>query len=77
MISRKTYYRDYLQACEVPLKKYFHGLRPLLSVRGLEKFGTPAPVERKLGVTHRKPAGHYRSERKHETAFASGCIVVG
>lgn len=41
----KTNYRGYLQAPEVPLKKYFYVLRPLLSVRWLENFGTPAPIE--------------------------------
>lgn len=41
----KTNYRGYLQAPEVPLKKYFYVLRPLLSVRWLEQVGTPAPIE--------------------------------
>ncbi len=41
----KTNYRGYLQAAQVPLKKYFYVLRPLLSVRWLEKFSTPAPIE--------------------------------
>ncbi|MNI08325.1 putative nucleotidyltransferase [compost metagenome] len=41
----KTNYRGYLQAPQVPLKKYFYVLRPLLSVRWLEQFGTPAPIE--------------------------------
>jgi predicted nucleotidyltransferase len=29
----------------VPLKKYFYVLRPLLSVRWLERYGTAAPIE--------------------------------
>ncbi|MGY2258722.1 nucleotidyltransferase domain-containing protein [Pseudomonas sp. SDO55104_S430] len=41
----KTNYRGYLQAPQVPLKKYFYVLRPLLSVRWLEQFGSPAPIE--------------------------------
>lgn len=41
----KTNFRGYLQAPEVPLKKYFYVLRPLLSVRWLERFDTPAPIE--------------------------------
>ncbi|AOB31658.1 nucleotidyltransferase [Bordetella sp. H567] len=41
----KTNYRAYLQAEMVPLKKYFYVLRPLLAVRWIERFGTPAPIE--------------------------------
>lgn len=41
----KTNFRGYLQNDLVPLKKYFYVLRPLLSVRWLERFGTPAPIE--------------------------------
>jgi len=41
----KTNFRGYLQNELVPLKKYFYVLRPLLSVRWLERFGTPAPIE--------------------------------
>ncbi|XXE61274.1 nucleotidyltransferase domain-containing protein [Pseudomonas sp. R1-18] len=41
----KTNFRGYLQTPQVPLKKYFYVLRPLLSVRWLERFGTPAPIE--------------------------------
>jgi uncharacterized protein len=41
----KTNYRGYLQAEKVPLKKYFYVLRPLLSVRWIEKHGTAAPLE--------------------------------
>lgn len=45
----KTNYRGYLKADMVPLKKYFYVLRPLLSVRWLERYGTAAPIEfRKL-----------------------------
>ena len=43
--SAKTNYRGYLQGDEVQLKKYFYVLRPLLAVRWLELFGTPAPIE--------------------------------
>ncbi len=41
----KTNYRSYLKADMVPLKKYFYVLRPLLSVRWLERYGTTAPIE--------------------------------
>ncbi|WXL26727.1 nucleotidyltransferase domain-containing protein [Ectopseudomonas mendocina] len=41
----KTNFRQYLQNAEVPLKKYFYVLRPLLAVRWLNTFGTPAPIE--------------------------------
>ena len=41
----KTNYRGYLRADMVPLKKYFYVLRPLLAVRWLERYGTPAPIE--------------------------------
>ena len=41
----KTNYRGYLRAEQVPLKKYFYALRPLLAVRWLEAFGKPAPIE--------------------------------
>lgn len=41
----KTNYRGYLQGAQVPLKKYFYVLRPLLSVRWLEHYQTPAPIE--------------------------------
>ncbi|SFN75386.1 hypothetical protein SAMN03159304_00919 [Pseudomonas sp. NFACC24-1] len=41
----KTNFRGYLQSPEVPLKKYFYVLRPLLSVRWLERFNKPAPIE--------------------------------
>ncbi|UFH50449.1 nucleotidyltransferase domain-containing protein [Pseudomonas sp. KNUC1026] len=53
----KTNYRGYLQADQVPLKKYFYVLRPLLSVRWLEQFGTPAPIEfeKLLGLIEREP----------------------
>ncbi|MEY4748111.1 MAG: hypothetical protein RIQ60_325 [Pseudomonadota bacterium] len=40
----KTNYRGYLQQDLVPLKKYFYVLRPLLSVRWLERFASPAPI---------------------------------
>lgn len=41
----KTNFRGYLQGALVPLKKYFYVLRPLLSVRWLERYNTPAPIE--------------------------------
>jgi len=41
----KTNYRGYLKADLVPLKKYFYVLRPLLSVRWLERYGHAAPLE--------------------------------
>ena len=41
----KTNYRGYLREPLVPLKKYFYVLRPLLSIRWLEKYRTPAPIE--------------------------------
>lgn len=41
----KTNYRGYLRADMVPLKKYFYVLRPLLSVRWLERYATTAPIE--------------------------------
>ncbi|MEO8023535.1 nucleotidyltransferase domain-containing protein [Polaromonas sp.] len=41
----KTNYRGYLQQEKVPLKKYFYVLRPLLAVRWMERFSTPAPIE--------------------------------
>lgn len=41
----KTNYHAYLRAEQVPLKKYFYVLRPLLSVRWIERYGTAAPIE--------------------------------
>ncbi|ROS05661.1 hypothetical protein EDC56_1207 [Sinobacterium caligoides] len=41
----KTNYRGYLQGDLVPYKKYLYVLRALLSVRWLERFATPAPIE--------------------------------
>ena len=41
----KTNYRGYLRGAMVPLKKYFYVLRPLLSVRWLERYGGAAPIE--------------------------------
>ncbi|MGL4768327.1 MAG: nucleotidyltransferase domain-containing protein [Formosimonas sp.] len=43
--TAKTTFKDHLQADNVRLKKYFYALRPLLAVRWLERFGTPAPIE--------------------------------
>ena len=54
----KTNYRGYLRADRVPLKKYFYVLRPLLSVRWLERYGRPAPIEfeKLLHLLDDKPA---------------------
>ena len=41
----KTNFRGYLKAELVPLKKYFYVLRPLLSVRWVERYQKPAPIE--------------------------------
>jgi predicted nucleotidyltransferase len=41
----KTNYRGYLRGELVPLKKYFYVLRPLLSVRWLERYEHAAPIE--------------------------------
>jgi predicted nucleotidyltransferase len=41
----KTNYRGYPRAEQVPLKKYFHVLRPLLAVKWLERYGRPALIE--------------------------------
>lgn len=41
----KTNYRGYLREDIVPLKKYFYVLRPLLSIRWIERFQEPAPIE--------------------------------
>jgi predicted nucleotidyltransferase len=41
----KTNYRGYLRADLVPLKKYFYVLRPLLSVKWLERYRCASPIE--------------------------------
>lgn len=41
----KGNYREYLKKQQVPLKKYFYVLRPLLAIRWLEKYDSPAPIE--------------------------------
>lgn len=41
----KSNYRGYLRAEMIPLKKYFYVLRPLLSVRWIERYQTTAPIE--------------------------------
>lgn len=41
----QTNFRGHLQSEQVPLKKYFYVLRPLLSVRWLERYQRPAPIE--------------------------------
>jgi predicted nucleotidyltransferase len=40
----KTNYKGYLRVPLVPIKKYFYVLRPLLSIRWLEKYNKPAPI---------------------------------
>ncbi len=41
----RTNYRGYLRKTEVPLKKYFYVLRPLLAIKWLEEKREPAPIE--------------------------------
>lgn len=41
----KTNYRGYLKADKVPYKKYLYVLRALLSIRWLERYKTPAPIQ--------------------------------
>ena len=41
----KTNYRGYLRDAEVPLKKYFYVLRPLLAARWIAQTGGAAPIE--------------------------------
>lgn len=41
----KGNFREYLKKEKVPLKKYFYVLRPLLTIRWIEKYGVPAPIE--------------------------------
>jgi predicted nucleotidyltransferase len=41
----KTNYRGYLLEQEVPLKKYFYALRPLLAARWIERTQSAAPIE--------------------------------
>lgn len=41
----KTNYRGYLKESVVPIKKYFYVLRPLLAIRWLQEYQTPAPIE--------------------------------
>lgn len=41
----KRNYREYLKGVKVPLKKYFYVLRPLLAIRWLEQYDSPAPIE--------------------------------
>lgn len=50
----RTNYRGYLLQEQVPLKKYFYVLRPLLAVRWMERYATPAPIEfeRLLTMAH-------------------------
>lgn len=40
----KNNFRGYLKSEQVPLKKYFYVLRPLLAVRWLELYKQPAPI---------------------------------
>lgn len=57
----QTNYRGYLKAGLVPLKKYFYVLRPLLSVRWLERHGKPA-----------NPASRSFDERRPSFVFRAG-----
>jgi uncharacterized protein len=41
----KTNYRGYLRSEQVPLKKYFYVLRPLLAVQWIERYQSPPPIE--------------------------------
>lgn len=41
----KGNFREYLKKEQVPLKKYFYILRPLLAIMWLEKYNEPAPIE--------------------------------
>ncbi|MES2675504.1 MAG: nucleotidyltransferase domain-containing protein [Pseudomonadota bacterium] len=41
----KTNYRGYLKVDLVPIKKYFYVLRSLLSIKWLETYRQPAPIE--------------------------------
>lgn len=41
----KTTFLEHLQSEQVSLKKYFYVLRPLLSMRWLERYHSPAPIE--------------------------------
>jgi len=41
----KTNYRGYLKTDEVPLKKYFYVLRPLLAARWIERYQSVPPIE--------------------------------
>ena len=41
----KGNFREYLKKEQVPLKKYFYVLRPLLAIMWLEKYNEPAPIE--------------------------------
>ena len=43
--TAKSTYRNHLCADHVRLKKYFYVLRPLLSVRWIERYGKVAPIE--------------------------------
>ena len=38
-------YREYLKKDDVPLKKYFYVLRPLLAIKWLKQRNEPAPIE--------------------------------
>lgn len=53
----QTNFRAALQNEQVPLKKYFYVLRPLLSVRWLERYQRPAPIEfrRLLEMAEKEP----------------------
>ena len=48
----KTNYRGYLKADKVPYKKYLYVLRALLSIRWLERYKTPAPIQFSVLLDH-------------------------
>jgi predicted nucleotidyltransferase len=48
----KTNYRGYLKADKVPYKKYLYVLRALLSIRWLERYNTPAPIQFSVLLDH-------------------------
>lgn len=60
-----THFRGYLQQDQVQLKKYFYALRPLLSVRWLEHYQTPAPIEFRqlLHLIEAQPSLHQAIEQ--------------
>lgn len=64
----KTNFRGYLQGEQVPLKKYFYVLRPLLAVRWLLAHRQPAPIE--FGVLLQMTEGEERLRRAIDSLLA-------